>query len=165
MELLINHIQRVKRFKGFEGAKVVFIPESNYAFEGTHQRDAIQNSGLDAVVMYEDDNRAGVRTNNELKKLMAYEFKYKLHKKNIKIHEDFFTLSENYTVEKMKGEIYDQAYNYSRILLPSKSPHIPPKEIFGGKTGFGYDDLMIALQLNPLMEKRFFDSIKYKRFW
>lgn len=64
----------------------------------------------------------------------------------------------------MKQEIYTQLANYSRILVPSKTLHDPPKEFYGGKNGYGFDDLAIAIQLNVVMRKRFFESDDYKKY-
>lgn len=80
---------------GLENAKIVFIPESNLAWEGTHQSKLLKKSGVRAkvITMYEDGNRAGIRTNADLKRAMALSLKKKINKSIVKFHKDFFSVS------------------------------------------------------------------------
>lgn len=145
----------------------MFVPESNLAYEGIRLSDDIKRSGLKNVcVMKEDDNRAGVRTNNDLKKGMAISFQKILNKGMVRFHQHFVCLTENsgvkMTTEEMKDEIINQLIDFKRIIKPSKDPYKPATELFSGKRGCGYDDLTIATILNPVMQRRFFgDDVKY----
>ena len=148
---------------GLSSAIVVFIPESNLAFEGIHQQHALRRAGVsDVCVMCEDDNRAGVKTNNEMKKGMALAFKTKVDSKKIRLHSKFVSLTTISRPGEMRQELLEQLLNYSRIIIPSKDIHKAPTELYGGKRGYGYDDLAITVQLGALMKKRFIHSDKYK---
>lgn len=165
MRLLVSHIQKLRQVPGLESAIIVFVPESNLAFEGTHQSNVILNSGLSNVcIMREDDNRAGVRMDNSLKKAMATAFKYKLNKGKVRFLYDFVSLGEKKVYDDVRNEIVEELVYYTRIVKPSKDPFEQPKEIFSGKKGYGTDDLAIAIMLNLIMERRFYASDKYKKW-
>ena len=164
--VLINHIQAVRRIDGLQSAHIVFIPESNLAFEGIWIQQELHRSGLrDVCIMREDENRAGVRVNKEYKKIMAMSLNYKLLDQSIYFHRDFACIGEDNTIDKMQSEIIDQLRNYSRILVPSKDVHKAPDERYGGKTGHGFDDHAIALMLNLLMSRRFFSRTEAYSAW
>ena len=110
--------------------------------------------------MKEDENRAGVKINNQFKKLMKIGLETKLNEKSVYFYNNFITIGE-LSADEMKEEIIQQLLNYSRILKPSNDPHKAPTEIYGGKSGHGYDDHVIALQLNYVMKNRFNDTQKY----
>lgn len=160
---MINHIQAIRKIPGCGSAIVVFVPESNLAFEGIHQEHALRRSGVrDVCVMHEDDNRAGIRTNNDLKKGMAIAFQGVVSKKRLRFHEKFVCLTEKYSPDEMREDMLNQLMNYSRIIIQSKQPHKPPTEFYGGKRGYGYDDHAVAMQLNLIMKRRFYQSERYK---
>lgn len=166
ISLLINHIQNIRKISGLNSAHIVFIPESNLAFEGIWAQQELYRSGLkDICVMHEDDNRAGVRINKEFKKMMAMALNYKMLDGSVYLHKDFICIGEDNTVEKMQDELIDQLLNYSRILKPSNDIHKPPIESYGGKMGHGFDDHAIALMLNLVMYRRFFGRKEVYSKW
>ncbi len=157
ISLLINHIQNIRKINGLSSANIIFIPESNLAFEGIWTQQELYRSGLSGIcVMCEDDNRAGVRVNKEFKKLMAMALNYKMMEGGVYFHKDFVCIGEDNTVDEMKTEIIEQLLNYSRILKPSNDIHKPQTETYGGKMGHGFDDHAIALMLNLIMKNRFY---------
>jgi hypothetical protein len=161
----VQHITAVRKIPGLQSAIVVFIPESNLGFEAIWQHYEIKRSGLpDVCVMHEDDNRAGVRTSRDLKRLMAITFNYTLLDGYVYFHRKFVCTGEQKTPEGMKLELIDQLKNYCRIIKPSNNPHALPVETYGGKSGYGFDDLALALQLNVTMKNRFFSNPIYKEW-
>lgn len=142
-----------------EGTRIIFVPESNLAWEGIHVQHALHKANIpDVCSMIEDDNRAGVKINNNSKKLMTLAFNTKLLERSVYFHKDFKCIGEDNTPEDMKQEIIIQLRNFSRILTPSRDIHKPPKETYGGKSGHGYDDHVIAVVLNHVMKNRFFNT-------
>lgn len=136
-----------------QGAKIIFVPESNLGCEGHRLGYLIENKRFFNVsIMKEDNDRPGVRTTNELKGAMASKLHHILSTGNLYIHEKFFSVNN----EKMNliEDIRTQLEGYSRIIKPSKDPHKKATELYSGKAGAGFDDHVIALQLNVLMESR-----------
>jgi hypothetical protein len=149
----------------FRHANIIFIPESNLAFEGMHLERTLRKAGIkNACVMKEDDNRAGVKINGPFKKLMAWALNAKLGEKSMYVYEKFLVIAEESNRDKMISEVESQLLNYSRIIKPSNVAHKAPTEIYNGKSGYGYDDLVIALQLNLIMKNRFYTSTDYAKW-
>lgn len=164
--LIIQHIQGLRRLPGAESARIIFVPESNLAFEGIWASMEISRSGLQEIcIMREDENRAGVKINREFKKIMAMGLNYKLIDACVLIHRDMVCTDDNNTPEAMKAELKTQLMNYSRIIHPSKDPHKAPAESYGGKRGHGFDDNAIALMLNIVMRQRFLMRKEKYREW
>lgn len=161
--ILINHLQNLIRIEGFGAAKLVFIPESNLGFEASWLAHEIRRSNLGNVcIMEEDQNRAGIKMNRDIKKHMCAMFQEKANLEDIKFHKDFICIGDNNSPGNMKTEIINQLLNYSRILEYSKNKRVAPKETYGGKRGYGFDDHAIALQINLLMKNVFLTKDKYK---
>ncbi len=157
--VLVNHIQAVRKIPGLGGSHLVFVPESNLAFEGMWIEDSIKRTRLDNIcTMKEDDNRAGVRTNSAMKKLMALSLSSLLNAHRVFFHRDFVSVGDAHTSGSMREAIVEQLASYSRIIRPSTDIHRPSTETYGGKLGHGFDDLAIALMLNPIMERRFWEN-------
>jgi hypothetical protein len=158
IDLLVNHIMHIrKNIPHLSHAKCIFIPESNLAFEGVHADHNLRRVGMpELITMYEDDQKAGIRTNRELKKMMALALGNMLVQERVCFYSDFFVLGTSWVPETMKTEIITQLENYTRVIKPAKSLDQDPIETFHGKWGGKSDDLAIALQLNFIMKNRFF---------
>lgn len=162
VSLLINHIVALRKIQAFQSSRLVFVPESNLAFEGMWLQQELQRTGLGNVcVMMEDENRAGVKINRDFKKVMAMSLNYKLLENSIYFSHNFMCCGEDNSAEEMRHEILLQLRNYCRILTPGRNVHKPPGESYGGKRGHGYDDHAIALMLNLVMSRRFMADSKY----
>ncbi len=174
-QLLVDHIGRLRQIPGMRDAVIIFIPESNLAFEGIHQANLLrkayheqidppQNTIMDdrsshrIVLMKEDDNRIGVRTNADLKKGMKLALEEMFKARRVRIHSRFMVVHEGSNREEILQQLRDELDNYSAIYTPSKNLYEGPKVRFSGKLGFGYDDLVICLQLNLIMKRRFFQA-------
>lgn len=163
----INHLNAVRSLEDFKYSTIIFIPESNYAFEGTHLARSIRMAGFkNACIMKEDDNRPGFRTDQKNKKEMALSLKVKLMEKGIYIYQHFVCTAEGVSNEKMLDELQNELLNYSRIIKPSNVKYKKPTEIYSGKQDYGFDDLVIALQLNLIMKNRFYEKKEvYSKWW
>lgn len=157
-------MQKLRDLKGMEGARIIFIPESNLAFEGSWLDDSLRRSGIPNVItMREDANRAGVRINKQFKEAMTYTLNQKFMNDEVYFHESFLTTSDQYTTDDMKKDMLLQYNNFSEVTRPSRDPLLPPKVFYTGKRD-GFDDHVIATQINLHMRQRFFLSPDYKEF-
>lgn len=163
ISLLVNHISEIKKIPELESSNIVIVPESNLAFEGIYVAQELYRSGEDKklCIMKEDENRAGVKVNNSFKKMMKMGLETKLNEKSVYFYKKFISIGE-LGPDQMKEEIVLQLLNYTRTIRLSKDPHRAPTEIYGGKSGHGFDDHVIALQINYIMRNRFNDSDKYR---
>ena len=171
--LLVDHIKLLKSLPFLVSALVVFIPESNLAWEGVYRSKHLKKVfGNSLIVMKEDHNSVGVRMNFNLKKAISISLKEKLSKKHIKLYKDIVSLSESQvlpngaTPRKIKDQLVDQLLNYCRIIRPSRDPLKPPIELYSGKSGHGFDDMVIATMLNLVMKRIFWEKRSvYERFY
>lgn len=173
--LFFKHIRTIRSFHQFKYAKIVLIIESNLGLEAVWYSKFINTfstkteSGI--IIMKEHETRGiygfGVPMAKELKKHMAISFRQLLDNDMFKFHVDFFTTTENKTAADMKEEIIKQLKEYCIIIQqPSgRDKFQPPTERYSGKSGYGYDDLAITLQLGLMMKFQFFKSEKYKSHW
>jgi hypothetical protein len=158
----------LRTIRGLEQSTIVFIPESNYAFSGQYAAQALYKLGLRVVTMNEDHNRAGIRTNNLLKKMMARIYAEQLKRGRIMYHRDFFTLDENCHIDDLKKEMIRQFGDYTCIKKESsRDPYGENiKEIYTGKINNKPDDIIISLQLNELMKRQFYSNPeKYSMYY
>jgi len=166
---------QIRKIPNLEKCNIIFIPESNLGFEALWVSRELKHSGLNNIyIMNEDDNRAGVRMNAELKSNMAILLNEKLRTRSIKLYNKFITVGDEKSntpdkdgrkkdvAQLMIKDLFNQLLNYSRIIKPNKDPHKPPTEFYRGKDGYGYDDHVIALQLIAVMINRFKTSPTYK---
>jgi hypothetical protein len=122
------------------------------------------------IIMNEDKGRPGVRVDNLVKLDLKLALEKKIFKRKIKRYKNFFTLTTTpvakLTPQDVWDEIIHQLQNYSKILKPSNDIHAPPREFFGGKMGYGYDDTAIAVQLNLICKRKFYSigNDKYRKF-
>ena len=167
-QLLLDHTAAIRRMPGFGDAAIIFIPESNLAFEGIHQANLLKRVGVrNVVLMTEDDNRVGVRTNAPLKAAMKMAFEEKLKKGHVRLHKDFLVVHEGSDRTEVLQQMREELDNYSVIYTERKSADSlfeGPKVRICGKLGFGFDDLVICLQLNLIMKRRFFQSVNYLNY-
>lgn len=167
--MLINHIQAIRaRVPGAKNAHIILIPESNLAMEALWAWGDIQRSGLhDICTVREDANRAGVKTTKDTKVLMALALNLKIVRRNIFVMDHFVSVSDDTrTGEDMRDALTDQLRNYMRHVKPPKDPlHHNPTVSYSGKSGTGFDDLAIAVQLVNMLQPRFWsDEVQYGRW-
>ena len=157
MDLLFRHMNALKRIEGLECARHVVVPESNLAWEGTHQMLEMRRRKMDEhIVMHEDHDRAGIRTDHNLKKAMALCLADKLLNDAIYFHRQLACVGESHTRGSVSERLCEQLCAYKRETFPAKHVADAPRERYHGKIGGMVDDLCIAIQLNPICKNRFF---------
>lgn len=158
IELMVNHAMALRRnIPGANDARIVWVPESNLATEHIWGMREVRNSGLGKFcVMREDHNRVGTRTTKELKHAMAQALDQKIVRRNVFILDGFVSIGDGYSTEEVLDKLMDQLKNYSKIVKPPRDPHHGnPIVSYTGKTGYGHDDLVIAIQLMNVMQTAF----------
>ena len=151
-ELLINHIKAVRNIPGLEAAHVMLSVEANLGFEAMHHQAYIASSGLTKViVMNEDQERAGVRTTNDMKRTMVIIMNDALSHLRLHFYKDMVAINGKNDSKKMVEMIIKQVISFHRIVQPPLKLHQEPKEIYNGKMGGGKDDLLMALMLGLYM--------------
>lgn len=121
------------------------------------------------IIMNEHDGRPGIRTDHLVKEDLKLQMERKVEKRRIKKWKNLFTFSKTPTVTFTGQELWDELFyqlkNYSKILKPSKDVHGKTKEFYGGKQGYGFDDLAMAIQINLECKRRFYKpNSKYKNY-
>lgn len=161
------HIDAIRALPGFEHATIVFIPESNLAFEAERHESALRRAGVERVVTVDsDENRAGFRTTNDTKKMLSILFNGALVDRRVSWYERFVSVASEQSAAEMRELIIKELRNYTRILKPVADPYAPPKEAYSGKIGGGCDDHCIAVQINVGGKNLFFrDKEKYAQWY
>ena len=174
---LIIHSGALRRVKGLENAKQIFISESMTGFDAQNIQRELLSKGITnrhICMMEEDKDRTGIKINHTLKAEFGQALRHALDSRTIRFHRDFVCCadsspedfdSEKMTPESMMEEIITQLLNYSLKSIPSKDLNKPPSEFWGGKQGYGFDDHVIALQLNKAMRQRFWSKPEKYKTW
>jgi len=134
-------------------------------WEAHRHENELKKKGLrNLCFIKEDEGRVGFKTTAENKDYMSLSFKDKIEKGSVQFHEKFLSISEFDNAKKMKDELVDQLYNYCKKVEPSRDPNKPPKISWGGKSGYGFDDNVMALMMILTMKREFFTSRKYNMY-
>jgi hypothetical protein len=109
------------------------------------------------VFVFEDKNNGvGIRTSHELKKQMSIAFSIVLSESRFKFHSTLQTITDKMTPQLMKEELVKQMKDFSiKLQRPANNKFAPPIELYTGKSGYGYDDLMMTVLINHIMYLRF----------
>lgn len=155
-DTVTNHIKAVRSLPGLAGAKVIFIPESNTAFESQHYCKSIIDHQIPNVyLMDEDKKHVGLRTDNNAKKQMAVLFHHALRARIVRFHPLMVTTDNTQTSGDMKKMLIDQLANYKRKIKVRKvsgedDGELRYTEIYSGKFGGRKDDQAVGAQINYL---------------
>lgn len=163
--MLVPHLQKIREMPEFGSATFILIPESNLGFEGSNLADfLIHHTRFPVISVNEDSDRPGIKNDADTKRALANALGLMIHSDRVQFYCNFFTTSYGFTNKTMKDEIYKQLANFCCIIRPSENIYKPPTIYFSGKEGYGYDDLVIALQLNIGLSRFFLTSPKYRGF-
>lgn len=147
--LIIEHIDALRGTRGLSQARIVLVPESNYAFESQRYALDIIDRGIPKVyLMDEDEKQSGVRTGNKSKKLMAVLFGRALNASLVKFHPLLVTVSGQRAA--MREMLVQQlgSYKQKRIFKKGESAEYDkPTEIYTGKIGGHSDDHCLMVQM------------------
>lgn len=162
---MYKHLDTIRRMNEFSSARFVIMPESNLGFEASHIVRYLENSSFNIISMLEDDDRPGIKNDNDTKRQMAKGLALMIHADQVVYYTSFFTTSPGFSNQTLKEEIYFQLANFCVIVRPSENNiYKPPVVIYSGKNGHGFDDLVIALQLNVCLSRFFFCSKTYRQY-
>ena len=173
-DILVKHIQEVRKVPGLQGARFIVIVESNLAFEAQRQTDMLLEYSRklvipEVVVMRENKGRPGLQTNEITKAEMAGLLDKSLRKARVLFHRNFVYTSHNPadTPARMREEYVRQLGNYKRIVVPAlNNAYAAPKVLFSGKSGYaGGDDSAITIQLNLYGWSIFKRNTEYSKYW
>ena len=168
--LVINHIMALRqKIPGAEQARIVFIPESNLAFEAVRVTDEMHQCGMGDYwrVMIEDANRAGFKTNRDIKHLMVLNMNGRLVRDRVMRMKNFVSVGDTgETPEEVEQKLLGQIKDFMKKVKPPRDPHHGTATIsYSGKDGDGCDDLCMAFSFLDLLRNRFWsDSEKYGSF-
>jgi hypothetical protein len=195
---IVEHMKRVRRVPGCGTATIVVIPESNLGFEASNIAGHLAlEFGLEGpgnyVIMREDDLRAGVKTNEELKWAMTTSLDLCMQMRAVRFHRNLASLGDQLPPtrfdvpnreqreamwpepspiqqaemsDKSRDSLVDQLQRWTRIVRPRKDPNDarPAKVETTGKIGGLPDDGCIGLLLANTMRKRFHSSDQYRDY-
>lgn len=163
-KFLIEHIKTLKSKSFLKSALVVFVPESNLDVSAQLISNFVKSKIQPLCIMNEDGGKPGIRTTNNLKHAMALKLRKKIELGYLFFHNDLVTLHSEKNKEEMMEEFVSQLTHYSRIVKKAKNKTDRPTITFSGKGGAGFDDLCMALQINLIMKKTFFENTSYKSY-
>jgi len=157
LSVIARHVNAVRALPGFEGATAVFVPESNLGFEAQNIQEYI-NERTDLVntcFMMEDGDsttpRAGIRVTNTLKQDMISSFDLRLAEGDIYFYDQFVCITDGLTDDDIKERIVEQI-EACCVPTPSRLPR-------------GWDELAIAVTINPVAHRRFHtNTLKYRKW-
>lgn len=97
--VIIEHLRRIRFVPGCQNSTIVIVPESNLGFEALHIEDYIREAfgpprPGNYVVMKEDDTRAGIKTNEDIKLAMTTSLDRVLRHHAMHFHRNFFSVGE-----------------------------------------------------------------------
>lgn len=163
-KLLVKHITELQTKTPFKKSIFVVIPESNLGFEGVWAAYGVRSIQIpNVVIMAEDHNRVGIRVDNSIKNTMIEGLENTLSRHRCDFWSDFQSLNEN-GVNATKEKMIQELRNFSRKIKYPNDNDLPPKIIYGGKQGYGFDDLVITLSISLFMVSVFFANPKYQRY-
>lgn len=149
-DLLLQHFKALREIPGLSQAKIILVPESNYAWESQRYALDIIGAGVPGIyLMDEDEKQQGFRTSNKSKKMMAMLFNVVLNAHCVKFHP--LAVSVSSTRQKMRDLLIKQLGAYKRKITAKKgegSEFAKPTETYTGKIGGHADDQAVMVQLN-----------------
>lgn len=138
---------------------MVFCAEANLGSEAQHYGNYLLKHGRhlhNLIIMKEDKEMDGWRTTQTTKKCGYLRCNEMLNERRIKFYSTIFTI-EGCPINNMtlRERIVHQLRSFTRIIVPSKQPHVHRnKEIFTGKLS-GEDDMAMVLQMALLIYQRY----------
>lgn len=153
-EIVLKHIEALRRLPGCSGADIIFVPESNYGNESQHYCLYLIEKRVPRVyLMDEDKKHIGLRTDNSAKKRMAILMSHALRAHVVRFHPLLVTTNEENNPTENRALLIQQLSDYKRKLVVRRTSgeddgSLKYTEVFGGKHGGRKDDVAIGIQLN-----------------
>jgi len=147
-----------ERIPGMSGKKIVFVPESNSAFESQNYALGVIEARIPHVyLMDEDTKHVGLRSTNATKKRMATLFAHALRAHAVKFHPLLQTQTkkagsdEICTPAEMQATLVKQAGDFKRKRIKKRKREEGDTneytEVYSGKHGGRMDDLIMAAMI------------------
>tara|TARA_B110001452_G_scaffold254727_1_gene246545 strand:- start:12263 stop:12754 length:492 start_codon:yes stop_codon:yes gene_type:complete len=145
--LLIKHILAVRQIPELAHTTMVFVFESNLAFESQHLLHAVEAAGVKRWVSLSEGQAGshGWLTTHERKEQMCLLVREALTVGKIAFHRNFFSLELG--AAGAKRQIKDELLSYCCVTEPAKTMFGKARKTYTGKVHGKQDDLCIALQL------------------
>src|SRR3989344_9609880 len=103
---LFLHINHIRTMDEFKKSQIAFIPESNYAFECDHMLKYLNDCGISAIPVVEEENKTGLHIDYATKRKLSQILQYKIERNSVKYYANFFTITPKKTPEGMKEEMF-----------------------------------------------------------
>ena len=149
---------------GLEQARIILVPESNYAWESQRYALAIIHAAVPNVyLMDEDEKQVGMRSTNKSKKMMATLFDAALRWNTVRWHPLLVSVSGER--QEMRELLIKQFSCYKRKRVEKKGANAQyekPTEIYTGKIGGQSDDHCLMTQLNYISHNIYWNKYEEK---
>lgn len=142
---LKQHLDRLDEIPIFRNSIKVFVPENNYANEGTYLWNMVKNYPKLREYRQKDD-KTGVHKGHGMADHYQYMFNVKLKNEAVQFDNEFFTTSRAYERNSIKALLREQLERYHFGVEEPKSEGKDGRQYITGKMGTsGQDDLAIAV--------------------
>ena len=163
-KLLIKHALALRSIPIFQHAKLVFVLESNLAFESQHLLHAVDAAEIRNWVSLSEGQQGtlGWLTTNERKQQMCLLLREAMAVGKIALGKTLF--SHSMTALEARNRIKDELSSYCVVTEAPKTTFGKVRTTYTGKLYGKQDDLCIAIQLALIGQQYFFQSAKYRNF-
>ena len=162
--LLVKHLLALRGIPIFAPCKVVFVFESNLAFESQHLLHAVEQAGIKNWVSLSEGQQGtlGWLTTNERKEQMCLLLREALTVGKIALSEHFFSIEM--TKLEARNRLEDEIGSYCVVTEAAKTTFGKVRKTYTGKLYGKQDDRCVAVQLAVIGQSKFFQDPKYRNF-
>ena len=162
--LLVKHLIALRCIPIFAPCKIVFVFESNLAFESQHLLHAVEAAGIKNWVSLSEGQQGtlGWLTTNERKEQMCLLLREALTVGKIALSEHFFSIEM--TKLEARNRLEDEVGSYCVVTEAAKTTFGKVRKTYTGKLYGKQDDLCVAVQLAVIGQSKFFQDPKYRNF-
>ena len=163
-KLLIKHALALRSIPIFQHAKLVFVLESNLAFESQHLLHAVDAAEIRNWVSLSEGQQGtlGWLTTNERKQQMCLLLREAMAVGKIALGKTLF--SHSMTALEARNRIKDELSSYCVVTEAPKTTFGKVRTTYTGKLYGKQDDLCVAVQLAVIGQSKFFQDPKYRNF-
>lgn len=170
IRVLYEHIRGVARIPGLAGARCYLGVENNLGNDAWNIIDRLTGyidatRGVDSVpdvtpireasVSSESIGALGIHTGPKVKASMAGALGHLVAEGRVVFHGNFMSVTNYKQPDIVRDELCEQMLRYKRIAVPKQNDlNKMPTITYSGKSGGRLDDLVMALQLAYLSDRR-----------
>ena len=146
-ELLIKHLEALRKHACFRRSLIVLVPESNLGFEAQHIMLAVQRHPIEGCIPLVAGANGGIgfHTTKDTKAAMCKLLQELLQYDRLHVIRD--VVSVGMTPESALDMLHTELGRFAIILEPPRSVFGAPRYTFSGKLGGQQDDLAVTLQI------------------